>query len=798
VQVKRTIGGLAAAAQRGARGLASVLRERLLLLACATLVLGAYVSGALQPVDNQLAAWRAGLVQRAPSGSLVVVEIDSQSLRAAHEWPWSRARFAQAITNLRRAGAGLVAVDVDFTARSDAASDAALGAAIDAEPGSIVLPTFVQPGGLENAPLASLSRNAVVASVNIPIDTDGRARRYARGFHHHGHYHQSLAAAVANARYGDESSFLIDYGVRLDEIYRLSFDDVYRGRFPAELVRGRTILIGATALELGDEFSTPVRPGVTGVYVHALAAESLVQGRALNELNPLITLLMAFGVFAILWPGRAQPRAWGQKHAVMLALLIAGPVLVQALAPLSLNLSIAVFAQAVCFFAAVQTELARRTALVTQEREEALRFAALHDPETNLPNRRAMLQKLREALDSADGHVVIAIAMGVERFAMLRAAIGYTHANTVITRLAGSITQQRHASEIFHLSTAIIGMVVVAESEAAFRQMSAPALTGPGHTLDVDGQEIEIDVRVGVSMAADGAATADQLLEQAAIALDHARMLKRRLIEFNTETFPDPRVQLALTSDIVRGLERGDFSLVYQAKADARTGACVGGEALIRWRHPELGDVEPDRFIAAAEETGAIDDLSRWVLRQALRAQAEMRSVGIDVPLSINLSGRLLVDGGFCAAAIDAVEEAAANLCIEITETAIISDPQAAMASIAGFRAAGMKISIDDYGAGLSSLSYLKQIAADELKLDKSLIGDIRSTERDRLILRSTIDLAHSLGMQVVAEGVEDDATHAVLVALGCDTVQGYLISKPIALGDFIARFAPRRDARIA
>jgi EAL domain-containing protein (putative c-di-GMP-specific phosphodiesterase class I) len=380
----------------------------------------------------------------------------------------------------------------------------------------------------------------------------------------------------------------------------------------------------------------------------------------------------------------------------------------------------------------------------------------------------------------------------VERFAMLRAAIGYAHANTVITRLAGNITQQRHASEIFHLSTAIIGMVVVADSEAEFRQLCARALTGPGYTLDVEGQEIEIDVRVGVSMSADAAATADQLLEQAAIALDHARLRKRRFIEFNTETFPDPKVQLALTSDIVKGLERGDFSLVYQAKADARSGVCVGAEALIRWRHPELGVVAPDRFVPVAEETGAIDDLSRWVLRQALRDQAELRGIGIDAPLSINLSGRLLVDGGFCAAAIDAVTEAGANLCIEVTETAIISDPQAAMDSIAAFRAAGIKISIDDYGAGLSSLSYLKQIAADELKLDKSLIGDIRSTERDRLILRSTIDLAHSLGMQVVAEGVEDDATRAVLVGLGCDTLQGYLISRPIELGAFIGRFAER------
>jgi EAL domain-containing protein (putative c-di-GMP-specific phosphodiesterase class I) len=295
-------------------------------------------------------------------------------------------------------------------------------------------------------------------------------------------------------------------------------------------------------------------------------------------------------------------------------------------------------------------------------------------------------------------------------------------------------------------------------------------------------------LRFGAAFCDGTARNAEKLLENAVVALDQARMRGLRYVRFDAANFPDPKVQLALTSDIGRGIERGEFSLVYQPKAQARDGRINGAEALIRWRHPEHGNIAPDKFIQVAEETGAIDDLTRWVLRQAIGDQQTSISAALDAPISINISGRLLANAGFCAAAIDAVQEANAKLCFEITETAIIEDPNTALASIAALRKAGIKISIDDYGSGLSSLAYLKQIAAGELKLDKSIIADIKTSARDRLILKSTIDLAHGLGMSVVAEGVEDEPTRALLAGLGCDTIQGYLVSRPLALADFVAR----------
>ncbi len=778
---------MAARAARLAISLPAMLRKCMTLALCLAALIAAHFGGLVASIDNGLAAWRSQLVQRDASGSIVVVEIDSQSLDAAGQWPWPRDRFARAAENLRIAGAALVAFDVDFSTRSDTENDAAFARAISVDPSTIVLPTFIQAGGLgENTPLASLSGDALVASVNIPIDSDGRVRRYARGFDHRGHYHQSMAALLAGGQYGSSSTFAIDYGIRIDSIRRLSFNDVLNGDFDPEIVRGRHVLVGATALELGDEFATPVRPVIPGVYLHALAYENLVQGRALVQSTMLLSLLAALAVLALLWPRRAPIKAtpWITRQAAVLVILVGLPIILQWFTPVSLNLAGALIAQLLCFGATVQRELKRRADDLVRQREDHLRHAALHDPETELPNRRAMIERLQQELARSDGRVV-AIAIGVDRFAMLRAAIGYRHANQIIRRLAQRLTEHGNA-EVYHLSTSIVGVVALARGEQELRSKNAGITKLLESAIELEGQDISIAIRYGFAFGGGHETNSEDLLEQATIALDQARIRNERFVRYDAQTFLDPKVQLALTSDIGRGLERGEFFLVYQPKARARDGAISGVEALIRWRHPDHGDIPPSRFVPAAEQTGAIDDLTRWVLRQVVSDQRLATADKLNGPISINISGRLLTNASFCAAAIDAMRDAGVSLCLEITETAIIEDPVAALAALAALREAGAKISIDDYGSGLSSLSYLKQIAADELKLDSSIIADIKTSARDRLILKSTINLAHSLGMSVVAEGVEDEHTRALLAGLGCDLIQGYLISRPLALADLL------------
>ena len=253
---------------------ARFVRAHAAFLAACCVLAAAYLGAVTNPLDDTLGALRARALARAPSGSIVVVEIDSRSLREAEQWPWPRSNFAQAIHNLRVAGAGLIGFDVDFSARSSPEDDDALRNALGSDPGSVILPTFLQRGGDENTPLAALSADSVLASVNIPIDADGRVRRYNSGILHGARYHASMASALSGAPYGDTSQFLIDYGIRAAAIDHLSFHDVLQGSFDPARVRGKTILIGATALELGDNFSTPASPTTPGVYIHALAYES--------------------------------------------------------------------------------------------------------------------------------------------------------------------------------------------------------------------------------------------------------------------------------------------------------------------------------------------------------------------------------------------------------------------------------------------------------------------------------------------------------------------------------------------
>lgn len=775
-------------------------RARLVFVLACVLVIVTHVSGLTQTLDGRLAAHRASIVTREPTGSLVVVEIDSASVRAARTWPWPRERFAIAIRNLRTAGATLVAFDVDFSARSSRESDAALAAAIDAAPGEIVLPTFVQPNDpLENAPLEMLSRNATVASVNIPIESDGRVRRYYRGYQHGEHYHASMASVLASAPYGQTAPFTIDYGIRSDRISRIGFHDVYRGTFDPALVRGKIILIGATALELGDEFATPNRTIMPGVLVHALAYESVVQGRALLNLSGGVVLFLALSALVVLWPkpGSLNLSRMFVRNAAVLSASLVGPIVLQIFAPVSASLGLVLFAQTLCIAVSLRQELQQRARDLLRQREEHLSYVALHDPETNLPNRRAMLEDLARRCASRDG-VVVAIAIGIERFPLLRGAVGYGNANRLVCGLAERIAACSGESDVYHISTSILGLVMTAPCEEQAQRLCAGALNALDTSVALDGQNVELVIRAGAAIASADVASGEALLEHATLALDQARLRKVRYLRYDAAEVVDPLRQLAMISEIGAGLERGEFTLLYQPKSSAAGGEIVGAEALMRWRHPVHGAIAPDEFISAAEKTGAIDVLTRWAVRRAIADQMEMRKRGVELSVAVNVSGRCLSDIGFCNFVIAKARKSDARLCLEITETAIIGDPQAAMSSIAAFRRAGIRIAIDDYGSGLSSLAYLKQIAADELKLDKSLLRELRTQARDRLIVKSTIDLAHGLGMSVVAEGVEDETAFALLTAMGCDLIQGFYISSAVTAQRLVEMCQPNATLKAA
>lgn len=244
-------------------------------------------------------------------------------------------------------------------------------------------------------------------------------------------------------------------------------------------------------------------------------------------------------------------------------------------------------------------------------------------------------------------------------------------------------------------------------------------------------------------------------------ARDHARLLRGEL-------------ECALTN--------GEIYLVYQPKLCLRRGIYDGVEALIRWQHPNLGEVDRGSVITIAEDSGQIHVLTVWVLGQAIADQRYLLEQGIDLQFHVNMSGKSLGDDAFIAEACALIRTASGVIGFEITETAFIDHPKEALVNFHLLAAAGIRLSIDDYGSGHSSLAYLKELPADELKIDKLFVSGLTRSNRDPLIVRSTIDLAHALGMRVVAEGVESHATLALLRVMGCDVAQGFFISPALRL----------------
>lgn len=428
-----------------------------------------------------------------------------------------------------------------------------------------------------------------------------------------------------------------------------------------------------------------------------------------------------------------------------------------------------------------------------KDREARLTHMALHDQETGLPNR---LSLERQAAARAGSWVVL---FGVDRFEVVRNAIGYDSMARLLTALGGRLSDLAQGAPMARVGAGALGLVIVAADEAEAVAAAAVLADAAQAPLTINGAPVDIALTTGV--ATRGAAGSDLAspVDRAAIAVDQARAARRMVGAFDEAAYGDPGDNLSLISELMTALKDGEVTLAYQPKYDFRAEAITGVEALTRWTHPRRGFVSPDLFIGMAEETGHIRPLTEWAIRRAIADQKALAEAGHALTVSVNISGRLLSDESFADFALAEVAASGADLCFEITETAVMDNPELALRIIARFAGAGIAVSLDDYGAGLSSLTYLKQIRADELKIDKSFILGLDQSSRDALLVKSTIDLAHSLGLKVTAEGVETPTALALLRGMGCDLAQGYLIGRPMPLAALTEHLAgPTVDIALA
>ena len=373
------------------------------------------------------------------------------------------------------------------------------------------------------------------------------------------------------------------------------------------------------------------------------------------------------------------------------------------------------------------------------------------------------------------------ILVDIENFAVLRRQ----HGRARIDALAGEVTAMLR--DLIGGATAMsIGRGAIEVAFDSEHRIALPAAVASidaafEHPVDIDGESQQLDILIGAAATASLHRDDVRLIEAAERALAEAAV-DRVPIVHDVSGSPDTIDRIALARDLSHAILRDELFLHYQPKVHVRRQEIASVEALVRWRHPVRGLIQPNDFIPIAEESRGIVALTLWTIRKVITDQRLLAAHGHDLTVFINIAGVLLADARFVRQACSLIQSSGAKIGFEITETSVIRDPASAIANLNIFAGIGITIAIDDYGAGLSSLAYLKQLPAKELKIDKLFVTQLTSSNRDPLIVRSTIDLAHALDMEVVAEGVETPSALALLSVMGCDMVQGFLISRPIAI----------------
>ncbi|MEW6646324.1 MAG: EAL domain-containing protein [Pseudomonadota bacterium] len=429
-----------------------------------------------------------------------------------------------------------------------------------------------------------------------------------------------------------------------------------------------------------------------------------------------------------------------------------------------------------------------------KESEERIRHLAYYDALTGLPNRRLLEDRLRVALAHAHrNHRQLALLfIDLDRFKRINDSLGHEVGDQLLIAIAQRLrdsvreddTVARMGGDEF---IAVLSDIETPEHAMHIARRLIDALRQPVY---VDGHELVVTTSIGMSIYPDDSEDAALLLKNADIAMYRAKDSGRNSFQLYAPAMNARSLEhLALESALHRALEREEFELYYQPLLDAGSSRVIAAEALLRWRHPDLGLVPPADFIPLAEETGLIISIGEWVLRSACEQLAQWRRQGHGaLRMSVNISARQFHQHDFAAIAGRCAQQAgvsAQQVTLELTESMLMDDALETIRMLGQLHSQGFGIAMDDFGTGYSSLSYLKRFPLDELKIDRVFIRDIERSQEDAAIVSATIGLAHSLGLRVVAEGVETAAQLNYLQRQGCDFVQGFHFSAPVTAAEF-------------
>ena len=723
--------------------------------------------------EDMLRTSRNKLHMQKASGDIVLVAIDDASLREIGRWPWPRRNHATMIDRITAAGADRIFLDVMVSTKSDPADDNILAQSLKRSK-IVTLPTQTREGPNDGSardlpPLPMFAEHAELASIALKYNYQNAVWDIPYGMRTATRTIPSFPAKMARVAGTPGELFTPDYSIDPASIPVISARMILAGKFDPAALRGKTVVIGATSEILNDTYFVPGTGKLGGPYVQAIGAETLKNGIPMHFGWGLTFILALAATYFGAHVGRAR-----FQSAIFLSTvagLLVAPVFLEA------NLIFVDVVPGLLLVSTVASVLASRR----------WREGGLVNAHSGLPNLNALLT-------NRQGRSRALIAARILNYAEIIATLPSDDEGKLVEQIVARLSVGSPGRQLFQGDDGIFAwfedshLPFANHLDALYALFRNPARVG--------GLPLDLTISFGVEIGSNRSLA--NRLASALVAAEEAAHDGLKWKYHDPETLQNASWKLSMLSQLDEAVDKGEIWVAYQPKLDLKTREVIGAEALARWTHPDKGPIAATEFVTAAEQHDRIGKLTDFVLDQSIKAAAELNKKRSDFGIAVNLSAKLLSDQGLTlrlAAMLARHGLKSERLTLELTETAALTDTGAAIEMLASLKEIGVGISIDDYGTGLSTLDYLKKIPASEIKIDQSFIKGMLDNRSDRLMVQSTIGLAHSLGRKVVAEGVERRETLDALIEMECDMAQGFIIGRPMSLESLLKRVSNGRKS---
>lgn len=721
------------------------------------------------PAEDSLRAARAAVRMHQADQSVVVVTIDDRSLNALGRNEPLRSDDARFLDRLFELGAKRVYFDRAYADLTTPAEDRAFRDALKRHGPQValaVLPDTPQPDGQAvsvwpNALFRPHARVVSIEGLEGPFDL---SVAFSTQSVVDGRTYPTMSSDLAKVDYGP-AIYRVDFAIDYETIPRVSYIDVLQGRVSASAIAGRDVVVAPSSRLSIDYHPIPFRGKAFGAFHHVLGAETLKGGPPIDfKWYPAFLLAIV-----VLLVQARRPRPSKRAVAATVALLLAGPIWLDGR---NINLDVTPALIAIAIGVIRLQRLANRT----------------YRGSTGLQR----LETLQDRQVAADVDV---IALKIRNFATISANLAPEEVEELLAKAQAMLRSTEPGADFAFEKDTLVWLrppVSPAELDHHLRGLHAMFRT----SISIGSHAPDVASSLGIDGIHD--APLRERIENAMQCAEDAAHANRIYMVSEPELAADRAWRVQILSELESAIGNGEVEVVFQPKVALADGAIIGAEALMRWQHPTRGAIDPAMVISYAEEHNRVDMITRFVIARAMRDSGRAVAIDPDFKVAVNISALDLCDPGFVAQLqrlLAAERFPVGNLVLEITETAPIENDPTVAQTLAALKRLGVRLSVDDFGIGHASLHYLRQIPADEVKIDRSFVVGMETSTEDRALVRTAIDMIHSLGRTAVAEGVETRATVELLRQMGCDTAQGYFYYRPMPIDALLTHLRKKAAA---